>query len=639
MYMFDLETNGLYWSVNKLWCMTIIDTETEEVFAYEPDTVRDGVVRLMEFWKNGGTIGGHNVINYDIPVLMKLYPQLVEEVWTKEAERRVVDTLTLSRLIYSNLEQTDLGLMKSGQLPSRLYKSHSLEAWGYRLGNNKGNYGKSEGAWEAYRPEMLEYNIQDVRVSIDLYNKLMAAKYDPRAIALEHAVAFLMAKQERNGFPFDVVGAEKLEAELRAKAAVINEKLRSTVPPLPDGVFVPKRDNKTKGYKAGVPIERTKIFNPKSRQQIEYVIRNIFGYTPQDPDLYALPDGTAEPYDFSTLRLKIEEGTFEAIQDDPDAPAGLKEIASMLAEGLMLSKRLGQIADGKNAWLSLYHKDDGCMHGTVITNGTVSGRAAHANPNMGQIPANGHPYGEECRALFGASFKDGWIQAGIDAAGLELRCLAHYLYPYDNGEYAKEILEGDIHTKNQEAAGLPTRNDAKRFIYGFLYGAGDAKIGKLVGGDATAGKKIKNSFLKKIPAIKQLREAIQNALTETHHGQLIRWKRHYLKGLDGRLLYVRSPHSALNLLLQSAGAIVCKAWIVRTEERLLERGLQHGWDGDFAYMGWIHDEIQVACRSEEIANIVVAEAQEAMRDAQATLGFRCQLDTDGKIGKTWADCH
>ena len=171
------------------------------------------------------------------------------------------------------------------------------------------------------------------------------------------------------------------------------------------------------------------------------------------------------------------------------------------------------------------------------------------------------------------------------------------------------------------------------------YGAGDAKIGKIIGGDASDGKRIKRKFLKATPAIKNLRDAVQNAIVETDRGRVTRWKRHYLRGLDGRLLHVRSPHSALNLLLQSAGALVCKKWIVETERRLESLGLKHGWDGDYALMAWIHDEIQVACRTKEIANIVVEEAQKAMRDAEAFFNFRIQLDTDGKIGKNWADCH
>ena len=638
MLVFDIESNGLLPTITKVWCICIGDTDTNEVVAYYGYTLEQGLKRLLDYWASGGFIAGHNIVDYDIPAIAHLYPVLVLNVWTKDAEARVIDTLVLSRLIYSNLETTDLGLMKANKLPSKLYKSHSLEAWGYRLGERKGEYGKQEGAWDAFSEDMVEYCKQDVRVTMLLLKKLLSAKYDQRAIDLEHKVAWLMARQERNGFPFDIKGAEELEAKLRAEMAVINEELRVSVPPIPDGVFVPKRDNRTKGYKAGVPIQRYKTFNPHSRQQIEYVIRTLNKYTPDNPDLYAIPEGTEPPYDFDTLRLKIDEMTFDFINNDSNAPDELKAITQKLSKGLLLTKRLGQLADGKNAWLSLVAKD-GKMHGSVITNGTVTGRASHANPNMAQVPANGHPYGEECRALFGASYHNGWVQAGIDASGLELRCLAHYLHPYDNGAYGAEILNGDIHTANQQAAGLPTRNDAKRFIYAFLYGAGDAKIGAIIGGDATAGKRVKKSFLAKTPAIKQLRDAIQNVLVETVHGQLTKWKRHYLRGLDGRLLYVRSPHSALNLLLQSAGAVVCKAWIVRTEERLLARGLKHGWNGDFVYMAWIHDEIQVACRTQEIADIVIEEAQQAMRDAQAMLGFRCQLDTEGKSGKNWAECH
>ena len=176
-------------------------------------------------------------------------------------------------------------------------------------------------------------------------------------------------------------------------------------------------------------------------------------------------------------------------------------------------------------------------------------------------------------------------------------------------------------------------------IYAFLYGAGDAKIGRIIKGDAADGKAIKRKFLKATPAIKSLRDAVQNALVETDRGRIVRWKRHYLRGLDGRLLHVRSPHSALNLLLQSAGALICKKWIVLTEQRLVAQGLKHGWDGDFAFMAWIHDEFQCACRTPEIAQRVLDTAQAAMRETQEYFGFRMQLDTEGKIGTNWADCH
>lgn len=633
MLMFDIETNGLLKEVNVLHCMCVYDTENQKMQRFDPTKVEDGVKMLQEEIDKGGMLCGHNIIDYDIPALEKLYPKLFHIPYEKQGQ--VVDTLVLARLIYSNIDTIDLGLMKSGKLPKTLYKSHKLMAWGYRLGVLKGTYGEQEDAWAVYNPEMLDYNEQDVWVTKALYEKLTARSYSQRAIELEHQVAWLMAKQERNGFKFDYEGALKLSEELKERQAVITTTLLKKIPEIPDKVFVPKRDNKRLGYKAGIPVQKYKTFNPNSRQQIEYVFRTMYHYNPDNPDLYDIPDMAENP-NLADYRLKMDDITMKYIKEDPECPEELREIAGLIQESLMLKKRLGQIADGSNAWLSAYDPDDGCIHGRVVPNGAVSGRATHSSPNVAQVPHVGSPYGAECRALWSAG---DWWQAGIDACGLELRCLAHYMSPYDKGKYAHTILNGDIHTMNQKAAGLPERNQAKTFIYAFLYGAGDAKIGKIIGGDASDGKRIKRKFLKATPAIKNLRDAVQNAIVETDRGKVVHWKRHYLKGLDGRLLHVRSPHSALNLLLQSAGALVCKKWIVRTEERLIQRGLKHGWDGDFAYMAWVHDEIQVACRTKEIAEIVVSEAQAAMRDAQEYFGFRMQLDTEGIIGKDWCECH
>lgn len=629
MLIFDIETNGLLEDTTQLHCMAVHDTATGKTIGFDPAHVREGVMRLMGALAVGEEIAGHNIITFDIPALSKLYPDFIV---SREQREQVLDTLILSRLIYSNLETTDLGLMRSGQLPSKLYKSHSLRAWGYRLGEYKGDYGEQENAWETYTPEMLDYCIQDVVVTAKLMERLMRAAYSERAIRLEHEVAWLMAQQERNGFPFDREGAERLERTLRERSAVLSAQLTAAVPPIPDKVFIPKRDNKRLGYVKGVPIQRYKDFNPNSRQQIEYVFRQMHQYHPDNPDLYDTPEDCD---DFMQYRLKIDDETFRFIKDDDTAPEGVRSLAAIMEESLLIGKRLGQLADGKNAWLDMVG-EDGRIHGHVITNGTVSGRAAHASPNIAQVPAVGSPYGKECRALFHA---DGWTQVGVDACGLELRCLAHYISPYDGGKYAHTIISGDIHTMNQQAAGLPERSQAKTFIYAFLYGAGDAKIGEIIGGDATDGKAIKRKFLKATPAIKSLRDAVQNALVEMDRGRIVRWKRHYLRGLDGRLLHVRSVHSALNLLLQSAGALICKKWIVLTEQHLIEQGLKHGWDGDFAFMAWIHDEFQCACRTPEIAQLVLDTAQAAMRETGEYFGFRMQIDTEGKIGQNWADCH
>nr|DAW75695.1 MAG TPA: DNA POLYMERASE [Caudoviricetes sp.] len=629
MLIFDIETDGLLRDVSKVYCMTVYNSETQKTTAYTPDNIGAGIFDLYHEWTNDTYICGHNIIGYDIPALCKCTSDRL--LITEDMKRRCVDTLVLSRLYYPNIIDIDMNLVRKGILPTKLMGRHSLEAWGYRLGVLKGEYGKQSNAWDKYTDEMLTYNMQDVVVDKALWEHLMKQDYDMRAVTLEHRVAWICSEIEQNGFPFDKAKAEDLEKELRIKDAEVQDKLITAIPELPDKDFIPKRDNSAKGYKKGVPVKRTKPFNPSSRQQIEYVLRVMYGYSPREEKLY--DKGTT-----GRARLKIDEETFKFILSDDNAPEEVKELARLFADSLLYTKRLGQLADGKHAWLKEYDKRDGRIHGQVIGNGTVSGRASHNNPNLAQVPNSSSPYGKECRALFHPG--EGRVQAGIDASGLELRCLAHYLYPYDGGAYAKEILEGDIHTKNQQAAGLETRNQAKTFIYGYLYGAGAAKIGEIVGGGESEGKALKAKFLKNLPAVKDLQNAIQNALVEKgDRGQILRWKRKYLKGLDGRLLHVRSLHSALNLLLQSAGAIVCKVWLMYLDKRLVKRGLQKGINKDYAILGWIHDECQYSCKDEATANIIIEEAQEAMCDAQHKLGFKCQLDTEGKTGHNWQECH
>lgn len=618
MLFFDIETDGLLDTVSKGHCMVIID-ENNNISAYNPTTFKKGVLRLLQALRDGDTICGHNIIGYDIPALEKLFPGFrVKREWRQQ----VFDTLVMARLIYSNIEDSDHQRVRRGVLPPKLIGRHSLKAWGYRLGELKGTYGEQEDAWSEFSEDMLSYCVQDVTVTKKLYETLMRAEYSKRAIKLEHEIQWLMSRQERNGFPFDIEKAKKLEQTLNERYAVLSTKLMSLIPQIPDRVFIPKRSNKTKGYVAGVPIQRYKDFNPNSRQQIVWVLENKYNYRPDNEDLY------------EEDRLKVDDDTFKFIKEDPNASEELRDLAGIFEEFLMVSKRLGQIASGSQAWLK-HVKSDGRIHGSIKPNGTVTGRATHSFPNLAQVPHVGSPYGKECRELFKAP--DGWYQVGVDACGLELRCLAHYLHPYDKGAYADTILNGDIHTMNQEAAGLPTRNAAKTFIYAFLYGAGDKAIGKQLGGDDKLGKKVKAKFLKATPAIASLRNAVEDSLVEKYHGQIKDWKRHYLKGLDGRLLHVRSLHSALNLLLQSCGALICKKWIVLWEENLIKAGYKHG--EDFFFMAWVHDEGQVACRTKEIAEDAIRIAQESMRQTQDYYGIRCQLDTEGKIGKNWYECH
>lgn len=629
--VFDIETDGLLDTTKRFWCGWLYDSYTDLYTGYtDLDEFFDD---LNKYGTSGYNIVGHNICKFDIPALKKLKG----ERFAFDVRDVCIDTLVLARLIYSNIKDTDVGLMRSGRLHKALYGSHSLKAYGYRMGELKGTYGEHEGAWDKFTHEMYEYNKQDVVVTLKLFQKLMAKGYPLKAIQLEHDIAWVMAKQERNGFVFDKDQATKLYSELAGKRQVLYENLVSkggswTVY---KGDKIYKRDNAKRGIKAGVPYPQYEeiTFNPNSRQHIAKVLMDR-GWEPTE----MTPTGAP----------KVDEETLKTAK-------GI-DLTEDILEYLLINKRIAQLAEGDNAWLKLMKDDpDGYtrIHGSVNPNGAVTGRATHAYPNVAQVPAGRSPYGEECRSLF--RVPTGWYEAGIDASGLELRCFAHFLYPYDHGEYVNEILNGDIHTHNQKMAGLPTRDQAKTMIYCMMYGGGDGKLGEVINGTAKDGKALKERFFNAVPAYKELCSDIERTLITSSEWvggvNKVTWRKrvhpdnsnlsitHSILGLDRRVVYVRSPHSALNTLLQSAGALICKKWVCLVEENMRKAGYKHGWDGDFAMMAWVHDETQIACRTKEIAEDCVRIAQESMRQTQEFFKFNCQLDTEGKIGANWLDCH
>jgi DNA polymerase I-like protein with 3'-5' exonuclease and polymerase domains len=591
-YIFDIETNGLLDELTTIHCLVLRNVDTNEVTVFQKSDIGLGLKWLME----AELISGHNVIKFDIPAIQKLYP------WFTVDKPKVLDTLVCTRLIWAAIKERDVDLMRKEILPRNLFGSHSLKAWGHRLQCFKGDY---DGGWDTVSQEMIDYCVQDTEVTMTLYNKIVEKKYSPQAIELEHKIAWLMAKQERNGFTFDEQSAAKLYGKLSQRRADIERELKETFQPwevqLPD--FIPARDNQKKGYTKGVPVKRYKTveFNPNSRDHIANRLMTLYDWDPQEFTEGGKP--------------KVDETVISQLDYPP---------CKLIGEYLMLQKRIGQLAEGDQAWLKLVK--DGRIHGSINTNGAVTGRATHAYPNISQVPGCSAPYGMECRSLF--TVPEGWVLAAADASGLELRCLAHFMAKWDGGKYGEVLLSGDIHTMNQEAAGLPTRASAKTFIYGLCYGAGDAKIGSIIGKDAKAGKAIKNKFFAKIPALKKLRDAVSTAS-----------KRGYLVGLDGRHLYCRSEHSSLNTLLQGAGAALCKQWLILLEEELQAHKLSHGWDGDYCFCAWSHDEVQIACRNDEIAELVMKLATECVTKAGEHFNFRCPLAGEAKKGKHWGETH
>lgn len=608
--VWDLETDGLLDTVTKIHCLVIRKVDTDVVYRFTSDTpgdIVDGITFLEHLHRDEGYhIGGHNTINYDHAVIEKLFP--AQFAFDKS---RCFDTLVMARLIWSHIKEIDAGLMKKGKLPGALFGRHSLEAWGVRLGLLKGDFGKKEvvedtDVWAVFTQEMLDYCERDTEVTAKLLEKCLAKEYSQQAIDLEHNIQWVMSQMMRNGFHFN----EKRASELLVKLIIIRDELEvelkntfsNWVVTLPD--FIPKRPNKTLGYTTGVPVPRSKVvvFNPRSRDHIANRLTDLHGWVPTEFTDSGKP--------------KVDEDVMKQL-DYPEAP--------LLTKYLEVSKLLGQLSEGDNAWLKLVTK--GTIHGTINPNGAVTGRATHSRPNISQVPSGGSTYGRECRELFGVP--EGWTLVGADASGLELRCLAHYMARWDGGAYGEALLNGDIHSVNQKAAGLPTRDNAKTFIYGFLYGAGDEKIGKIVGGSAAQGKALKTKFLKGLPALKYLKEAVQ---AKSKSDQCLR-------GLDGRSIFIRSSHASLNTLLQSAGALVCKQWVVLVEAELQRMGLKHGWDGDYALCAWSHDEIQIACRMPSDALIVSKVATEQVTVAGEIFNFRCRLNGEAKQGTTWAETH
>jgi DNA polymerase I-like protein with 3'-5' exonuclease and polymerase domains len=565
-YILDIEADNLLDEVTTIHCVVLRDADTEEVHTFHGSSIRD-CLPLME---EADQLIGHNLIGYDMPAINKL--------WRWSFTGDILDTLVCSRTIWPNMMELDA---KHKKIPTKLWGSHALKAWGYRLNQYKGDFGEQEDAWDLFTEDMLEYCVQDTLVTLELLKRIEAKDFSKDALELEHAMAEQLFKQEQRGFEFDVKAAEDLFSTIAQKKLDIETTLQNTFEPT-----IVELKTKTKV----IP------FNPASRQQIADRLMKR-GWKPEN----FTPSG--EP--------KVDEKVLNSIEI-PEA--------ELLSLYLMLAKRLGQLATGKQAWLKL--QKNGKLHGRVNHMGAVTSRCTHSNPNTGQVPSINAPYGKECRSLF--TVPEGYSLLGSDASGLELRCLAHYTTAYDGGSYGREILEGDIHTANQKAAGLETRNQAKTFIYGFLYGAGDAKVGSIIGKGAREGKKIKNKFLTKTPALKKLRDAVSKAA-----------EKGWIKGLDGRRIPIRHSHAALNTLLQSAGAIICKRWYVRITEMLEAEGYT---EEEVSIVAFVHDEVQVQVKKgleETIGELII----KAMHETEDYYKFRCKLDAEYDFGDNWAATH
>ena len=579
---FDVETDGLLRDLTTLHCIVARDLDTDQEYRWDNGTLKDG----LQFLLTADELWGHNLIGYDYEAIKQLYPK-----W--DYKGKTYDTLILSRLFFTDLLDRDFR-SRPANMPANLYGRHSLEAWGHRLGQHKSEFGKSlEGDWSTYTPEMLEYCARDVFVSVAV-SRLFEPKLEAYAscIETEHKVAAIMAWQEREGFPFDVEKAHQLESKLRTELDAISEEMRSTFLFVNGGLFTPKRNNSTQGYHEGSSMCKLKEFSPTSRDHIAWAFETFRGWEAKE----RTASGRAK-IDDSVLR---EIGTEEALK---------------FARILELQKHLGQLSEGKNAWLKKERK--GKIHHSCFLN-TNTGRNCHVGPNISQVPS-GHEY----RELFHPG--EDRVQVGADASGLELRCLGAYLAPFDGGKFAKEVVDGDIHTALAKIY-KTDRKSGKSVTYCMIYGGGDMKLGLTAGAskkEAVAkGKEIRARIMEGLTGFSELSKAIQK-----------RAESDVLNGLDGRPIRLQGKkHASLNYLLQSAGACICKLWCIRTNELLQEAGI------DYTPLAFVHDEVQLSVHPDQ-AEMAGQITTMAMKDVEHAIKFRCALDSEYKQGKNWADCH
>jgi len=635
MLVFDIETNGLLGKLDRVHSLVFFDTELGVRFSVATHDSPHALPEALNELMYADEICGQNIIAFDIPAIQKVYP------WFAPTGR-IVDTTVLSRLLYPDMLDRDIvwDKKKRGKwIPRNLFGRHSLESWGHRLGEFKDDYSKrmkAEGKdpWAEWNPLMQSYCEQDVEVTVKLVKKLLAKNPTVESFELEHGTQQIIFRQERRGFAFDEQAAQKLHAELVGKQTFLESELKKVFPPFfaPNGLTKPKRSMKRKNDVTGIKDEITEgaqymkvklvQFNPGSRDHIGKRLQVQFGWRPAEYGKDGKPT--------------VDETILKGLP---------YEFCPLLVDYLTLDKRIGMLATGKQAWLK--QAKDGRIHGRVNTNGAVTGRMTHSNPNVAQVPAVRSPYGPECRDLFVAG--RGYSLVGIDAEGLELRALGHYLARWDAGAYGNTVVNGnkedetDVHNVNKRAIGLNSRDSAKTFVYAFLYGAGNMKLGHIIYIDdmtpdqrrqfgspterklSHLGKKSRDSFAENIPGLKKFIDAVKKVA-----------KRGYLKGLDGRRLKVRALHAAPNTLLQSAGAIVMKRALLFHDQLLQDGGFIPG--EDYEYVCNVHDELQVEARP-AIADEVGRVGCDAIRLAGKHFNFRCELAGDYSVGDSWRETH
>jgi len=457
---------------------------------------------------------------------------------------------------------------------------HSLDAWGKTLGFEKIDFSDYDGG---LTEEMVTYCIRDVELTSKVYDilwqELDKNKIGDAAIQLEYDVQVILSEMERNGFKLDAPYAQTLLCAIKTEMAEIEEALQKIFPPI-----TTERVSEKTGKRLKDDVE---VFNVGSRQQISKRLMSK-GWKP----------------------TKTTEKGQIIVDETILSEVSLPE-AKPIARYLTLQKRASQL----DSWLEKLG-EDGRVHGKVIGFGAVTGRATHSSPNMAQVPATRATLGREFRSCW--TVEDGNVLVGVDLSGIELRCFAHYL---NDEAYINETVYGDVHERNKQAFGVETRDLAKTVLYATLYGASPAKIAKVIGDNPKRGAEIINNFCKAVPAYERLKSKVERLA-----------EKGTLPGIGGYQLKVRSAHSSLNTLLQSAGAIISKQWLVQLTKNLRAKKIP------YKLVAWVHDEVQLET-PHQYGDIVGEVVVHSAAEAGEILQFRCPVGAEYGVAKNWAGSH
>lgn len=616
--IFDIETDGLLDTLSKIHCMSIIHldqgTKAGEPILHIPYV--EGADGMGLTWAakqlfQADLLIGHNIAGFDILALEKVADKKM--VWPP-----LYDTLIASIMMFPNIATI------SRHIPAKLQNSHSLEAWGHRLNLHKGDY---QGGWEHYSNEMGEYCMQDTSVTRKLFEFLIAQDWSQVSLNLEMKLSLILGECRNHGIYFDAAKAGDLYNELVTKRYHLKQKTRT--------LFKPwyKFDKEFTYKRTGATVSKIVFteFNPGSRDHIVSRLRYKYNWAPAD---------------------FTEKGNVK-LDDDILASLPYPE-AKVLTELMLIQKRIGQLAEGKQAWISSTDYNSR-IHGRINQNGCLTGRATHSSPNLAQVPAIRSLYGRECRELFKAP--EGKVLVGSDLSGLELRCLAGYLNDSDSGSMIHNILHStknvdDIYTIAGNSV-QSTRDIGKTLILAMMYGSGNKKLGAIVDPTLPEEKlqkygadirvRISDSiegyeeFTNKAKDLFRSRgRKVKSTETWTDGRDKYEYIGGWVKGIDGRKLYPAFEHSTLNTLIQGAGAVISKQWILEIVDHMSKIGYTHGLE--YTLVNWIHDEVLFEC-DKNVADLLKAECETGAVLAGQAFNFPCPMLAESSIGLTWADVH